>query len=111
MNKAKKKELSVCIWAHHIATAAGITEGIYYLAVKKQSFLKELEIFILTFIQLWAGVKIVKDLRSGRSRLTESYDHLKRLVDSEKRRKGILWGLTIFSVVFKVVPVHMLAHS
>ena len=37
MNKAKKKELSVCIWAHHIATAAGITEGIYYLAVKKQS--------------------------------------------------------------------------
>ena len=105
MNGMKEKELSVCIWIHHIATFAGIAEGIYYLTVKRHRCFKRFGIFLLTIFQ------ILKDLRSGRSRLTKSCENIKELTDSRKKRQGILFGLTFATAVFKVLPVHILGHS
>ncbi len=111
MNGMKEKELSVCIWIHHIATFAGIAEGIYYLTVKRHRCFKRFGIFLLTLFQFFAGIKILKDLRSGRSRLTKSCENIKELTDSRKKRQGILFGLTFATAVFKVLPVHILGHS
>ena len=107
MNRMKEKELSVCIWIHHIATFAGIAEGIYYLAAKRQGFLKSFGIFLFTLLQSWAGIKIFRDLRSGSSRLAESYENIKKLTDSKGRQKGILFGLALSTAVLKILPVHI----
>lgn len=108
MFKTKEKELTVCIWIHHIATFAGIAEGIYYLTAKKQCLLKKFIIFMFTLFQSWAGAKILKDLRSRRSRLEKSYENIKKLTGSKMKQQGILAGLTVSAAVLKILPVHML---
>lgn len=104
----QEKELSICTGIHHIATFLGISEGIYYLAAGKQGFLRSSVIFLLTVIQSWAGIKILADLKAGRSRLTESYRSLDKLKGSRKKKRWFLCGLILSSTVFKILPVRLL---
>ena len=63
---------------------------------------------ILTTFQSWAGLKILADLQTGRSRLEESYRSLDKLKGNREKKRGFLWGLVLSSAVFKVVPVRLL---
>ncbi len=104
-----EKELSICIGIHHIATVVGVLEGIYYLFTGRQKFWKSCVIFLMTVFQSFAGLKIIADLRRGRSRLTDRCRRLKRLGCSRRQEKGVLWGIAALSALFKTVPVHFLA--
>lgn len=104
----REKELSICIGIHHIATFLGIWEGIYYLAKGRQNLFRSCVIFLLTTFQSWAGLKILADLKAGRSRLEESYRSLDKLKGNREKKRGFLWGLVLSSAVFKVVPVRLL---
>lgn len=104
----REKELSICIMIHHIATLVGIGEGMYYLAAGKQRFWRSCGVFLLTALQSWAGIKIVADLRRGRSRLNDSYRNLEKIKSSRRQRQGILWGMVLSSTLFKVLPVRLL---
>lgn len=107
----REKELSICIAIHHIATFLGIWEGIYYLAKGRQNLFRSCVIFLLTAFQSWAGLKILVDLQTGRSRLKESYrslDNLDKLKSNSERKRSFLWGLVLSSAIFKVVPVRLL---
>lgn len=104
-----KKELSVCIGIHHIATFIGISEGIYYLFAGRRRFWKNWIIFLLTAFQSWAGFKILADARTGRQRLIESYRSLEELEVNRQKKRGILWGAVAISTMFKVLPARLLA--
>ncbi|MEZ3487284.1 MAG: hypothetical protein K1W22_12045 [Lachnospiraceae bacterium] len=103
----RKKELSFCIGIHHIATFIGILEGIYYLLAGRRQFWKNCVIFCMTAFQSFAGMKIIADLRRGRSRLNDSFMRFRRLGCGRRQEQGILWGLVVLSTLFKTVPVHM----
>lgn len=104
----KEKELFVCIWIHHIATFAGISEGIYYLISGNRRVWKNCMIFLLTAFQSWAGLKILADIRKGKSRLADSCKGLKELSENKRERERILWTLVLASTIFKIFPVHIL---
>ncbi len=107
----REKELSICIGIHHIATLVGISEGMYYLFAGKQRLLRSLGVLLLTVLQSWAGLKILADLRKGKSRLKDSYRNLEKIESSRRQRQGILWGMVLSSTLFKVLPVHLLGQS
>lgn len=107
--KMKEKELFVCIWIHHIATFAGISEGIYYLMSGKRRIWRNGVIFLLTAFQSWAGFKILTDIKKGKSRLADSYTDLKGL--SGNKRKIILGTVMLLSTMFKIFPVHILGRA
>lgn len=104
----REKELSICIWIHHIATLIGISEGMYYLLAGKQRFWRSCGVFLLTVLQSWAGIKIMADLKRGKSRLDDSYRNLEKIKSSRRQRQGILWGIALASTLFKVLPVRLL---
>lgn len=104
-----EKELSICIGIHHIVTLIGILEGVYYLFAKRRQFWKNSMIFLFTAFQSWAAFKILADIRNGRSRLRESYMNLDRLRISSKQRQEVLWGSTVASILFKLLPVRLFA--
>ena len=89
----REKELSICIWIHHIATLIGISEGMYYLLAGKQRFWRSCGVFLLTVLQ---------------SRLDDSYRNLEKIKSSRRQRQGILWGMALSSTLFKVLPVRLL---
>ena len=107
----REKELSICIGIHHIATFWGITEGIYYLLARRQRFLRSSMIFLLTVFQSWAGIKILADLRDGRSRLKESYTSLQKIKGGRGGTRGLLWGAALSSALFKVLLVRLLGRK
>ncbi len=107
----REKELSICIWIHHIATFIGISEGLYYLLAGKQGFIRSCGVFLLTAFQSLAGFKILVDLRNGQSRLADSYRNLEKVDSFKRQKRGILWGLAVSSSFFKIFPVHILGHS
>lgn len=104
----REKELTICIGIHHIATLIGISEGMYYLLAGKQRLWRSCGVFFLTVLQSWAGIKIVADLKRGKSRLKDSYRNLEKIKRSRRQRQGILWGMALSSTLFKVLPVRLL---
>lgn len=106
-----KREVSLCIGIHHIATFVGILEGIYYLFAGRQPFWKSCMIFFMTAFQSFAGMKIIADLRAGRSRLRDSFTRLKQLGCSRRQEQGILWGVVVLSTLFKTVLVHIISRE
>lgn len=107
----KERELSVCIWIHHIATFAAAAEGIYYLTVRKQKFWRKAGIFLLTAFQSWAAVKIVAGLINGRSGIQDSCERLEQLDGRQNEKRRILWTAVFLSSVFKLLPVPLLGHT
>ena len=104
-----KKEISICIGIHHIATLVGVLEGIYYLFAGRQPFWKSCVIFLMTVFQSFAGMKILADLRRGRSRLTDSCQDLERIGCTNRQERGMLWGSAALSALLKTIPVHLFA--
>lgn len=106
----KEREVSVCIWIHHIATFAAAAEGIYYLTARKQKLWRRTGIFLLTVFQAWAGLKIVSGLKNGRSGLREKCESLKKLDGGQGEKRRILWTAVFLSSVFKLLPIPVLGH-
>lgn len=107
----REKELSICIGIHHIATLIGISEGMYYLLAGRQRLWRSCIVFLLTAFQSWAGFKILADVQNGKSRLTDSCRNLEKIKCSRRQRRGILWGMTLSSALFKVLPVCLLGRT
>ena len=57
------------------------------------------------------GIKILADLRDGRSRLKESYTSLQKIKGGRGGTRGLLWGATLSSALFKVLLVRLLGRK
>ncbi|MGF0034620.1 hypothetical protein ACQRBN_16940 [Bariatricus sp. SGI.154] len=119
----REKELTISTWIHHISTLIGLSTGIYYL-IKRMSTrrtlpdrfvpgskkpLRSFILFVFTMLQFWAGLKILKDLSEGTSRLKERCKDIHRLSSNRREERRILWGMTFLSSMFKIGFAHLLA--
>ncbi|KMZ55115.1 hypothetical protein [Dorea sp. D27] len=101
------REFKICTWIHHAATFTGLSAGIWALdrrtrnTRQKPSVLKETALVLYIICQIWAAVKIVASLLSGRERLKDSYDNIHSLCNDKKKERGLTWMLTIVSACVK----------
>lgn len=103
----EEREFKICIWIHHAATITGLSAGIWALdrrtrgTGRKQSVLKETALVLYIISQIWAAVKIVASLLSGRERMKDSYDNIHSLCNDKQKERGLTWMLTIVSACVK----------
>ncbi|BDF33750.1 hypothetical protein CE91St62_18160 [Lachnospiraceae bacterium] len=108
----EEREFKICTWIHHAATITGLSAGIWALdrrtrgTGRKQSVLKETALVLYIISQIWAAVKIVASLLSGRERMKDSYDNIHSLCNDKQKERGLTWMLTIVSACVKTgMPV------
>lgn len=103
----EEREFKICTWIHHAATFTGLSAGIWALdrrtrgTGRKQSVLKETALVLYIISQIWAAVKIVASLLSGRERMKDGYDNIHSLCNDKQKERGLTWMLTIVSACVK----------
>ena len=103
----EEREFKICTWIHHAATFTGLSAGIWALdrrtrgTGRKQSVLKETALVLYIISQIWAAVKIVASLLSGRERTKHGYDNIHSLCHDKQKERGLTWMLTIVSACVK----------
>ena len=100
-----KREWKICVWIHHIATFTGLITGIAELVCNRRNALKESLLGVYIISQLWAAIKIIASVKSGKERLKDSYDKIQNLWEEDQAR-DVVWLLTVLSGIFKTgIPV------
>lgn len=97
-----KKEWIICTWIHHIATVIGLYKGCRRLFMERLRGIRGLLMFLFLASQIWAGVKILRELTMGESRLKQSFENIHRVSKNEDEERGILFTIAGFSALFKI---------
>lgn len=103
----KEKEMTLCIWIHHIATFAGLICGTQALCAEwdSQRKIRKVRFFgILLFLgsQIWAVMKIIQDVKAGTSRLRKCIMQIQDKVKDRRKTKAAVAGLLIASLAYKI---------
>ena len=98
----REKELTICIWIHHISTFIGLFASLYHIAAgRKRPAFRTGGLILFASCQAFGAFKIAADLAKGRSRLRKSFENIHSLCRDKRQARGLLWVMTALSAVFK----------
>lgn len=98
----REKELTICIWIHHISTFIGLFASLYHIASgRRRTAARTGGLILFASGQAFGALKIIADLSKGRSRLRKGFESIHSLCRSKRQERGLLWVMTALSAIFK----------